>query len=164
MKIKMTILAVVFMTTSSFGQIMSYMTSLKTSDSGITVAELSLIHRSRSNYKGIRDLGTRMVLIPNQPNGKKIDIEQCRFRTMEGTPFEMNNTVYVPVHLYHDNKTNDPRDDIYLLSIPFPVPTELALEELSHYEGQELITSNFEKAPKGKPSYEFEEKELIKKE
>jgi hypothetical protein len=151
------------MTTSSFGQIMSYMTSLKTSDSGITVAELSLIHRSRSNSKDIRDLGTRMVLIPNQPNGKQIDIEQYRFRTMEGSPFEMNNTVYVPVHLYHDNKTNDPRDDIYLLSIPFPVTTELALEELSHYEGQELISSNFEKAPKGKPNYELEEKELIKK-
>ena len=160
----MTILAVVLMTTSSLGQIMSYMTSLKTSDSEITVAELSLIHRSRSNYKDIRDLGTIMVLIPNQPNGKKIDIEYYRFTTIKGTPFEMNNTVYIPVHLFYDNKTIDPRDDIYILSIPFPIPTELALEELSHYEGQELITSNFEEAPKGNPGYVFEEKELIQEE
>ena len=150
----MTILGVVLMTTCSFGQIMSYITSLKTSDSGITVAELSLIHRSRSDYKNIRDLGTKMVLIPNQLNGKKIDIEHYRFSTEESTPFKMNNTVYIPVHLYYDNKTNDPRDDIHILSIPFPVPTELVLEELSYYEEQELIISKFEEASKGNPSYE----------
>lgn len=162
MKIKMTILAAVFMTTSSFGQISSYVSSLKTSDSSITVAELSLIHRSRSNYKNIRDLGTRMILIPNQPNGQRMKIEQYRFWTREGTPFEMDGTVYIPVHLYYDNETNDPRDDTYILSIPFPVPTELLLEELKHYQSEELITSNFNRAPNGETT--IEEQTMLKKE
>jgi len=164
MKIKMTILAVVFITTSSFGQIMSYMTSLKTSDSGITVAEMSLIHRSRTNYKDIRDLGSKLIMIPEELNGQKLKIESYRFRTYEGTPFEMNGTTYVPVKLYYDNETTDPRDDIFILSIPFPVETELVQDELRHYEGEELITSNFEKAPKGETTYEVKEVEVIRKE
>lgn len=158
----MTLLAVVLMTTSSFGQIMSYLSSLKISDSGIAVAEMSLMHRSRSNVKDIRDLGSRLIMIPGELNGQQLKIESNRFRTSEGTAFEMNGITYVPVRLFYDNETTDPRDDIFILSLPFSVETELVLEELSHNQGEELITSNFKQAPKGKATYEVNEIEVIK--
>src|SRR5207244_4153128 len=107
---------------------------------GITVAQLSLIHRSRLNYKDITNLGSQLIIIPDNLNGKTLKIENNRFRTTEGTPVEMDGITYVPVTLNYDNETFDPRDDIYLLTIPFPVDKNLVLEELKYYEGTKLIT------------------------
>jgi hypothetical protein len=103
-------------------------------------------------------------MIPKELNRQELKIESYRFRSYEETPFEMDGTTYVPVNLYHDNETKDPRDDIFILSIPFPVETEVVLEELSNYEGEDLITANFEQAPKGETTYEVKEVEVIKRE
>lgn len=156
MKTIMTILAVVLMTTFGHGQIQSYLTSLKTSEAGITVAELSIIHRSRSDYTEITDLGAKLIIIPNNPNGKKLKIEYYRFITRVGAPFVLNDTTFVPVHVSYDNESNDPRDDIYLLSVPFPIDNELVLEELTHYEGVELAIAEFVNAPNGETNYPIE--------
>lgn len=162
MKIKLTILAAVFISTSSFGQVMSYIDNLQTSDSGFTIAEVSLIHRSISNLKDIKDLGTRIIMIPDNLNGQELKIEYYRFITREGTPFEMNGTAYIPVHLYYDNETTDPRKYIYILSIPFPVETELIVSELNPFESAKLMTPNFKDAPKGNTSYEEKKVNVIK--
>ena len=149
MKTRLTLLALLFTATCAMGQIVAHISSLKTSDSGISVAELSLIHRSRSNNKDIRDLGNRLVMIPKEFAGKRLKIESYRFKAHALGPFEMDGRTYIPIGLYYDNETIDPGDDIYLLSIPFPVETELAMEELSYYESEDLDTATFRIAPQG---------------
>jgi len=119
MKIKLAILAVVLMTTASFAQMMSYRTSLKTSDFGITVTELCLIHRSKSHYKDIKDLGSRAIKIPRELNDQKLKMESYRFLSYDATPFEIDGTSLVPVPLCYDNETKNPRDDIFILTMCF---------------------------------------------
>jgi hypothetical protein len=149
MKILLTICASVLCILSSFGQMMTYITTFKTNHEGITVAELSLIHRSRSNYKDIRDLGKRMIQIPSQINGIPLTMERSRFNVRESTPFELDGTLYVPVELTHDNNTKDPRDDLPIVTIPFPVETKLVLAEMSFYEDQTIQHTPFVEVPQG---------------
>jgi len=145
-KIRITLLALVLTSSAGFSQISSYISSLQTTDKGLTVAELSLVQRSRSNNKDIRDLGSRSVIISKEVYKFDLNIESSRFLSYAGTAFEMNGSTYITVSLYYDNQTADPRDDIYIVSIPFPLVRELVLEELSYYEGEELIRANFERA------------------
>lgn len=162
MKTRLTLLTLLFTATCAMGQIVSYISSLKTSESGITVAELSLVHRSRTNYNDIRDLGSRVVMIPKEFQGQKFKIESYRFKTYSLSSFEMDGITYIPVSLYYDSETIDPRDDIYILSIPFPVGTELVIEELSYYEGEELDTATFRIAPKGDSKQAVKKVKVIK--
>lgn len=137
-------------TAAGKAQIQSYISDLKTSESGPTVAELSLMHRSRTNSADIRDLGSRTIIIPEKIEGQELTIATYRFRTYEGNSFEMEGTAYVPVVLYYDNHTIDVKDDLYIASIPFPVEKDLLLEELEHYHGSELGQPKFVEAPRGK--------------
>lgn len=164
MKIRITLLAFVLISSIGFSQISSYISSLQTSDTGITVAELSLVHRSRSNSKDIKDLGSRKLMISTDLYTSNMKIESYRFLSYAGTPFEMDGSTYIPVSLYYDNETTDPRDDIYLVSIPFPVERELIMEELSYYEGDELRRVDFKTAPPGLPNYDVKKVDVIRSE
>ncbi len=152
MKTFIAITALFLFSVNSSGQVMSFISSLQVSDSGINMAEISLIHRSRLNTKDIVDLGSQVFLIPGSQNGKILKIESSRFRTTEGDPFVVDCTAYVPVYLFYDNETNDPRDDLFITSIPFEVEKELILNETKHYEGQKLVTINLKTAPIGDPA------------
>jgi hypothetical protein len=145
---------------TSFGQMMPYLTTFKTNNAGIAIAELSLIHRSRTNYKDIRALGTRMTLIPSQINGVPLIMERNRFTVHTSTPFELDGTLYVPVAVGYDNLTTDPRDDLHIVTIPFPVETKLVQEEMNYFEDQTIITAQLVEVPPG-PSQEVIPIEVI---
>tara|TARA_R110002050_G_scaffold286087_2_gene436059 strand:- start:1655 stop:2149 length:495 start_codon:yes stop_codon:yes gene_type:complete len=164
MKTRTTLLALVLTSSAGFSQISSYVSSLQTSEAGITVAELSIVHRSRSNSKDIRDLGSRSVMISKEIYTPNLKIESYRFLSYAGSPFEINGSTYIPVSLYYDNETTDPKDDIYIVSIPFTVERELVLDELSYYEGEELIGASFEPAPQGRPNKEAKKVNVIRSE
>jgi hypothetical protein len=74
-------------------------------------------------------------MIPSNPNGHQMKQDLYRFRTLECTPFEKDSLTCLPIHLYFDSETTDPRDDIYLLSVPFRVDKDFMRKELSYYEG-----------------------------
>lgn len=152
MKIKLSILSLLLISSVGYGQMMGYVTSLKTSGTGVNVAELSLVHRDRDNSKVITKLGSQQVLIPNSINGQELKVENYRFLAYNVTPFLLNGVTYVPVQLYYDMETNDPRDDIFILSIPFEVNRKLVEEELAFYEDEELLTADFNDAESGKPT------------
>ncbi len=56
-------MALILFEADSFGQVVSYVSSLQPIGTEINVAEISLIHRSRVNYKDITDPATRLVLL-----------------------------------------------------------------------------------------------------
>lgn len=157
MKTKILSIAFILLGSSAYAQIMGYLTEFKTSEDKKTVAELSLIHRSHDNYKDIRNLGAQLVTIPSTIQGQKMKLERYRFAVMTGEPFTMDQTVYIEVRLFYDNETVDPRDDLHLISIPFPVETELVEAEIEHFGHGEIATAPFRTVPPGEPAYEKKE-------
>ena len=164
MKFQLALILSTLMAAPSFGQISSYLSNLKTSESGINVAEISLIQKSRSDDKNVNELGSLLVMIPRELNRVSLKVEYYRFRSIPGTPFKMDGKTFIPVDLYYDSETNDPRDDIFVLSVPFEVDEGLVISELSHYQGISVISAHFQEAPNGESTVSIEQIEILKKE
>lgn len=134
---------------NSFGQFMGYLTQLEDSDRESAFAEITLVHRYRPAPEDfIYEVGSTSLMLPKIFNGKEIKIDHSRFRMTTGDPFIRNNKAYIQVFLFYDNKTIDPRDDIFIIALPFQVDKELIDSELQHYEGQEYVDYNFITAKK----------------
>lgn len=145
------LLATVFVPAAQ-SQIQSKITSLQTSPSGINMAKVSLIYWSRDNKGDISILDSQMIMIPVEVEDISLKLEYRRFVTHEGIPFEKGSKTYIPVYLFYDMETLDPRDDLFLGGVPFIVDKKLILKELKYYEGQFLIDLPFSEAPLGNVS------------
>lgn len=114
--------------TSDFGQFMSHLTGLETIEAGSILAEVSLIRRAAEDYRVISTEGAQSVIFSSRYNDKEMRVEYKNFDTREGSHYEVDGVTYVPVYLYYNNETPDPRDDIFIIGIPFPVDKELIVD------------------------------------
>jgi len=141
-----------FMFNSAYGQLHANITNLRTSESGITVAEISLLHISRDTVPEHKLIGKTQLMIPSSLMGQSFKIEYYRFLSHAGRVFELEGKVYVSVSVYYDNETLTPKDDVFIASMPIEIDKDLAIEELNHYEDKDLITDDFNEAPHGESS------------
>lgn len=162
MKSLLTLFSICILSSNSPAQIQSYFQNLKTSESGINTAEISLIQRSPSDNNETTELGSQITLIPGSINNLSLKMESLRFITHQGNPFILDNVTYIPVRVFYDNQTNDPSDDIHITSVLFPVNKELVLQDLANYEGEELMADSFKDAPAGKPTYKTVKLKTVK--
>lgn len=130
--------------TSSFGQLMSHLTGLETLESGSILAEISLIHRSAADYRVISTEGTQSVIFSTLHNGKELKVAYKNFDTREGSHYEVDGVTYVPVYLYYNNETPDPRDDIFIIGIPFPVDKKLIVDSTNVHKYKIFTTAVLE--------------------
>jgi len=127
MKVKLLLFAFILVSNTCFTQaLMSHLTSLRTSEAGFAVAEITLAYRSGLKQENIQVLGSQGITIPEKQNGTLFTIAYNRFGLREGMPFEMDDAFYLPVHLSYDMETIDPRDDVFIYTFLFPIDAELA--------------------------------------
>ncbi len=144
MKTIFIILGFIAMCETSFAQFMGYLTVLDDSDKEAAFAEVKLVHRSRASAENaFEELGTTTFMLPKVVCGKEIKIVHNRFRITEGHPFIRDDKSYVQTFLFYDNETLDPRDDIFIIALPFEVRKDLIDSELQHYEGEKYDAYNF---------------------
>ncbi len=139
-----------FMFNSAYGQVHANISSLRTSESGITVAEISLLHISRDTVPEHKLIGKTQLIIPKM--GQSFKIEYYRFLSYAGSLFELDGKVYVSVSVYYDNETLTPKDDVFIANVPIEIDRDLAISELNYYEDEDLITDDFKEAPRGESS------------
>lgn len=130
--------------TSSFGQLMSHLTGLETLESGSILAEISLIHRSAANYRVISTEGAQSVIFSALHSGKEMKVDYKNFDTREGAHYEVDGITYVPIYLSYNNETPDPRDDIFIIGIPFPVDKELIVDHANVHKYKIYTTAVLE--------------------
>lgn len=130
--------------TSGFGQFMSRLTGLETIEAGSILAEVSLIHRAPEDYRVISTEGAQSVIFSSRYNDKEMRVEYKNFDTREGSHYEVDGVTYVPVYLYYNNETPDPRDDIFIIGIPFPVDKELIVDSTNVHKYKILTTAILE--------------------
>ena len=132
------------LTTSSFGQLMSHLTGLETLESGSILAEISLIHRSAEDYRITSTEGVQSVIFSTRYNGKELKVDYKNFDIREGSHYKVHGVTYVPVYLYYNNKTPDPRDDIFIIGIPFPVDKELIVDHTNIHKYKIFTSAGLE--------------------
>ena len=137
------------------GQFTSALTSLKISSSGFYLADISLAYVPWSEPKQIIELGSQKVGIPMQVNARVLKAELNRFGTHEGSVVTLEDSTYLPVHLYYDRETVDPTDDYFLLTLFFPVEPEVICQVYPPQMVQVADPVNFAEAPSGKVNYEI---------
>ena len=144
MKISIIVLSLVFLSYNSIAQFMGYVTKLEDSKGEFAFCEITLIHRSReAPEKFIYEAGSTIFMMPKMINGKKMNINHDRFRVNTGSPFILDNKVYMQVYLYYDCETTDPRDDQFIIALPFEVNKDLMDSELQYYQGQNYMDYGF---------------------
>lgn len=139
-----------------FGQIQGHLYSLQIdSNANIVVGELGLFYRPKANQEIPITLGKQWVEIIAKYAGKELPMEINRMHCRTSHSFTLNGQTYLSVVLFHDNGTTDPRDDIALVSIPFPVDEKLLTQGYGQ-NPNETIAKDFSAAPRGKPNYELD--------
>lgn len=152
MKKLLILLAGLFLSTGAFAQLMGYCTDLRTTDKGMAYAELTLVHRSRVNYKDITEIGKAAVMFSTTIDQKLLKIEGYRFKVEASSPFEMDGKTFISLNLIYDCETQDHLDDLFVISIPIEVDRNLIESEMKYYEGLELLNMNFQVAASGDPT------------
>lgn len=138
------VLSLVSLSYDSIGQFMGYLTKLEDSKREFAFCEISLIHRSReAPEKFIYEVGSTSFMIPKIVNGREMMISHDRFQMTTGSPFIRDKKVYIQAFLYYDNRTIDPRDDEFIIALPFEVNKDLMDKELQYYHGQDYIDYGF---------------------
>jgi hypothetical protein len=123
---------------------MGYVTKLEDSKREFAFCEITLIHRSReAPEKFIYDVGSTTFMVPKIVDGKQLIMNYEHFRITTGSPFIRDNKVYILASLYYDSETTDPRDDEFIIALPFEVNKDLMDRELQYYQGQDYIDYGF---------------------
>ena len=144
MKILIIVLSLVSLSNSSVCQFMGYITKLEDSKRESAFCEITLIHRSReAPEKFIYEAGSTSFMIPKIVNGKEIIINHDHFQISTGSAFIKDNKVYIQAFLYYDSETIDPRDDEFIIALPFEVNKDLIDRELQYYQDREYIDYGF---------------------
>lgn len=89
-----------FMFNSAYGQLQAHIYSLRISESGIAVAEISLLHISRDTVPEPKLLTKTLLIIPKSLMGQSFKMEYYRFLSYAGSLFELDGKVYVSVSVY----------------------------------------------------------------
>ena len=142
--------ALVLQMTFPNGMVISNLSLLKTSDGDMNLAEINVIYRSGEHLSEITQLGNATVLIPRNFNGVRLKMEYNRFITRDSAPFAIGDSTYIPISLLYDNETNDPRDDLFIMTVPIFVSNDSLM--LAHMEemGTTMQALALEDAPLGR--------------
>jgi hypothetical protein len=144
MKILIIVLSLVSLSHNSIGQFMGYLTKLNDSKRESVFSEITMVHRSReSPERFLYEIGSTIFMFPKIVNGKELIINHDHFRIVTGYPFINENKVYIQAFLYYDSETIDPRDDEFIIALPFQINKDLMDRELQYYHGENYIDYGF---------------------
>jgi hypothetical protein len=161
MKVKLIVL-LLSISFISFGQLQGHLYNLQVdTTANIVVGELGLFYRPKANQEIPITLGKQWVNIMAKYEGEALIMDYARFHCHQGNAFKLNGQTYFSVVLFYDRATNDPRDDIAIVSIPFPVDEKLLLQGYGQNSSAE-IAQNFDTASLGKPTYEIKQIKRVK--